>query len=125
MRIAVIPPALLCVASTMSFAGNWAGDLVDSDCYRGGESNVSKGQSDVSHDRDLVIRECRPRPDKTKRFALVEKLGQTIRFDPAGNAKAADVVQNTDSKTPYVHVEVTGENIRDNRVKVDSISLLR
>jgi len=125
MRISMILPALLCVAAPISFAGSWTGDLVDSVCYRGGESNVNKGSSDVSHDRDLVIQECRPRPDKTTRFAVVEKFGQTIRFDLAGNAKAADFVRNTDAKTRYVHVAVTGERINDDRVRVDSISLAR
>jgi len=127
MRITVILPAILCLASPMGFAESWTGDLVDAVCYQGGESNTSPFAASiyVSHDRDLVIRQCRPRPNKTKRFTVVEKYGQTIQLDPAGNSKAADLVRNADKKSRYIHVAVTGEKTNDDRVRVDSISLAR
>ena len=125
MRITVILPALLFLASPMGFAESWTGDLVDAICYQGGESNVSPFAASpyVSHDRDLVIRQCRPRPDKTERFTVVEKYGQTLQLDPAGNTKAADLVRNADKKSHYIHVAVTGAKINDDSVRVDSISI--
>jgi hypothetical protein len=127
MRATMILPALLCLASPITFAESWTGDLVDSACYQGGESNVNPFAASpyVSHDRDLVIRQCRPRPDKTKRFAVVEKWGQTFQLDPAGNAKVADLVRNADKKSHYIHVTVTGEKSNDDRVRLDSISIAR
>ena len=127
MRITMILPAFVCLSSPVVFAESWTGDLVDATCYQGAESNASPFSASiyVSHDRALVIRQCRPRPDKTKRFTLVEKYGQTIQLDPAGDTKAADLVRNADKKSPYIHVAVTGEKINDDRVRVDSISPAR
>ena len=123
----MILPAFVCLSSPVVFAESWTGDLVDAICYQGGDSDVSPFAASiyVSHDRDLVIRQCRPRPDKIKRFTVVEKYGQTIQLDPAGNTKAADLVRNADKKSHYIHVAVTGEKIDDDRVRVDSISLAR
>jgi len=122
--------ALLCLGAALSFAGSWSGFLVDSKCYESEQSNINPfdGSTYVDYDRALQIRTCRPTAH-TKSFALVKQEdGVSVKLDPAGNAKAADLVRQAGKKShdkkSYFVVTVTGEMSKDT-VKVDSISRVR
>jgi hypothetical protein len=112
--------AVLCLASTLSFAGTWTGLLVDSRCYAAAERNANPTDTLTSVDRDgySEVRRCSPKP-KTKSFAVVPPGGPSCKLDPEGNAKAAELVRMTGKKSLY-RVTVTGE-MNKNAVKVDSI----
>jgi hypothetical protein len=124
MGLAMRLATLFCLTSMLSLAGSWTGVLVDSTCYDDEERNVNPfdGSTDVNHDRDLEIRFCRPKA-RTKLFAVVQQSGVSFKLDPAGNAKAAEIVRNAAKKSRLV-VAVTGE-MSNHTVKVDSIALLR
>jgi hypothetical protein len=122
MRLA----ALLCLCSGLSFAESWSGVLVDSKCYESEERNVNPTDTLMSVDRDTnsELRYCSPGA-KTKFFTVVQPDGFSFRLDPAGNAKAADLIRKTGRK-PRFQVVVTGElnksRIGVSQIKVDSIS---
>ncbi len=115
---------LLCLSPTMSFAGNWSGMLVNSKCYGAEERNVNPSDTltNVDRDRNLEIRYCSPGA-KTKSFAVVQADGVRLRFDSAGNAKAAELVSKTGKKS-LLAVAVTGE-LQGKTIQVDSLSTLR
>jgi hypothetical protein len=115
---------LVCLASSLSFAANWSGFLVDSRCYDSEESNVNPTDTQlyVDRDRGFEIRYCSPRP-KTKTFEVVLSDGTRFRLDSGGNAKAVNLVRNLGKKST-VAVNVTGE-MRGNTVQVSSISLAK
>jgi hypothetical protein len=112
---------LLFLSSTFSFAGSWAGALVDSKCYAAEERNVNPTDTltSVDRDRNSEIRYCSPRT-KTKSFAIVLPEGTALKLDAAGDAKAAELVRATGKKSLF-NVAVTGERDK-NTIKVDSIS---
>ncbi|MEI9972254.1 MAG: hypothetical protein WDO73_09495 [Ignavibacteriota bacterium] len=68
---------------------------------------------------NLVLRQCSP-GEKTKAFAVVLASWDSLKFDPVGNAKAAEIVKNLDKKTA-VQVVVTGERAKST-IRVDSIT---
>lgn len=111
---------LICLASTLSFAGTWSGLLVDSRCYEAEERNVNPTDTLTSVDRDgnSEMRRCSPRMN-TRSFTVVRSSGPSFKLDPEGNAKAAELVRITGKKSLY-RVTVTGE-MNKNAVKVDSI----
>ena len=49
---------LICLASTLSFAGTWSGLLVDSRCYEAEERNVNPTDTLTSVDRDGIENEA-------------------------------------------------------------------
>jgi len=110
--------------ATPAFAQTWSGFLVDCKCYETLERN--KGPWDTStyvdRDRDWEIRYCSPN-QKTKSFTLVDHDGIDFRLDPAGNAKAAELLEKAGKKF-VLEVSVTGE-ISKGTIKVDSISIVK
>ncbi len=112
---------LLCLSPILSFAGSWSGVLVNSKCYGAEERNVNPTDTltNVDRDRNMELRYCSPNA-KTKSFAVVQADGARLRFDSAGNAKAAELVSKTGKKSLLV-VAVTGE-LQGKIIRVDSIS---
>jgi hypothetical protein len=111
---------LACLSSALSFAGNWSGILVDSQCWDSQENNTRATSIYVDRDSNLEIRLCSPGA-KTKSFAVVQQDGLSFKLDAAGNTKAAGLIQETGKKAPAT-VVITGETSKDT-IKVDSISL--
>jgi len=120
MRIITV----LCLSSTFAYAGKWSGTLVDSKCFAFAELNVNPTDTSIFVDRDQnqELRLCSPGA-KTKSFAVVQHDGASFKLDPAGNAKAAEIVRNT-AKKSRLPVVVTGE-MSGNTIRVDSISVDR
>jgi hypothetical protein len=115
---------LLCLSSALSFGGTWSGALVDSKCYDAEERDVNPTDTLTNVDRDgnREIRYCSPSV-RTRSFAIVQSDGQSFKFDPAGNAKAAELVGKTRKKSRLA-VAVTGE-LNKSTIQVDSISIAR
>lgn len=113
---------LLAVAAPLCTAETWTGHLVDSRCYQNLEENHSPSdtETNVDRDRDMEIRYCRPKL-KTKAFALVDFNGQSVKLDPTGNAKAAELVRSAPTGTKQFYVTATGELNKDT-LKLNSIS---
>lgn len=113
----------LCL-SPLCVAASWSGALVDSKCYSAEQRNVNPTDTLTSVDRDtnLEISYCSP-GKKTKYFAIVQSSGLTFRLNPAGNAKAAELVRTTGKKSRF-EVTVTGAMNKD-VVTVDSISPIK
>jgi hypothetical protein len=118
MRLA----ALACLSSALSFAGSWSGALVDSRCWDSEENNTRGTSIYVDRDGNLELRLCSPNA-KTKSFAVALPDGLNLKLDAAGNAKAAQLIQETGKKA-LVTVVITGETSKDT-IKVDSISMAR
>ncbi|HEY2645490.1 MAG TPA: hypothetical protein VGI34_00875 [Candidatus Acidoferrales bacterium] len=112
------------VASTASFAtGSWSGYLVDSKCYETRLRNVNPwSPSTVTRDMDLVIEYCAPKA-KTKSLGLVQKDWTMFKFDPAGNARAAEFVKNTAKQKVYP-VTIVG-NMDGRILKLESVSMAK
>ena len=115
MRLAT----LLLLASTLGFADTWSGVLVDSKCYASEQTNVNKDATTVDRDMNSELRYCSPSA-KTKNFGLVLPNWDSLRFDSAGNAKAAELVRTT-QKGSLLGVKVTGERSK-NTIDVGAIS---
>lgn len=113
--------ALLVLSSAATFAENWSGPLVDSKCYGAEQRNVNPTDTEtyVDRDRGYEIRYCSP-THKTKYFAVVGSDGERLKFDSAGNVKAAELVRNV-NKRQVLEVAVTGE-MAGKEIKVESIS---
>jgi len=125
MRMRMIAVAtLIGLIAAPEFAQNTTGFLVDSKCYEAVERNVSPWDTNpyVDRDRDWEVRFCSPNR-KTKSFTLVNHDGLSFKLDPAGNAKAAELLGSIRKKFP-LEVSVTGELSKD-AVKVDSISIAK
>lgn len=113
--------ALICLAAMPAFANSWTGYLVDAGCYAAEERSVnpSFATNHAYRDTDMEIKSCTPSA-KTKKFAVVVHSGYGFKLDPVGNAKAAEIIQQTGRKHP-VQVVVTGEKSKDS-IEVGSIS---
>ncbi|MBV8729081.1 MAG: hypothetical protein JO336_04660 [Acidobacteriia bacterium] len=113
---------ILVLFCSAGFADSWSGALVNSHCYNSLERNHNPHDTlgYVDRDRYSEIQYCSPNT-KTKSFELVTDDGQALKFDAAGNAQAAALVQKT-GKQALWKVNVTGEPAK-NVLKVDSISL--
>jgi hypothetical protein len=122
MAFATRLAALVFLSSPLSFAGTWSGALVDARCYANEERNVNPTDTLTSSDRDTAqeVRYCSPTA-KTRFFTLVQRVGPSLTLDPAGNAKAAELVRQTGKKSLFL-VSVGGE-LRQNTIQVDSISV--
>jgi hypothetical protein len=71
-------------------------------------------------DMDAEIRYCTVKP-KTKVFAIVEADWTRLKFDPAGNAKAVELVRKA-GRNPFLGVDVKGE-LNKGTINVESISV--
>jgi hypothetical protein len=121
MRLTVQLALFLGTLASSALARTWSGDLVDAKCYAAEERNVNPTDTETAVDRDrgFEIRYCAPQA-KTKTFALVEPDGGSLDLDPAGNAKASQLVQAT-GKEHFVPVVVSGD-MAGKAIRVDSIS---
>jgi hypothetical protein len=119
MKIGMQLAALVFLVSTACFAtGNFSGYLVDSNCYETMQRNTSHGQTDMNR----AIKYCAP-TTKTRSLGLVQQDGKIFRFDSDGNAKAAELVRNTEKQGVY-QVALTG-SVDKNILRVDSISMAK
>jgi hypothetical protein len=120
VRIAVV----FLLASMLGFAETWSGFLVDSKCYAAQERNVNPKDSQPHVDRDMAmqIQYCSPRA-KTKSFAVVQDDWSSLKLDPEGNTKAAELVRQT-RKRDFLRVVVSGQ-LNRRTVTVNSISVTR
>ena|SRR5215469_16890507 len=115
MRLA----SLLFCASTIGFAGNWSGYLVDSRCYAIEQTNVSEDTTAVSRDMNGEVRYCSPNA-RTKKFAVVLNDWTSLKFDSAGNARASGLVRQAHKGFVF---EVWVGGVRNkNTIKVGGIS---
>jgi hypothetical protein len=123
MKTTVRVAALICWSAVLSLAGSWSGSLVDSKCYASEERNVNPTDTSTYVDRDgnLEIRYCSPNK-KTKSFTLVLPDGN-FNLDPAGNAKASELVRRIGKRSPLV-VVIRGE-MAGKAIQVESISTAR
>jgi hypothetical protein len=110
---------LLFMVSSLGFAGSWTGYLVDSSCYATVESNRNNNPTSVDRDMNAEIRQCSAN-EHTKNFAVVLSDWVSVKFDAAGNAKAAELVRQS-PKGSEIRAAVTGDRAKDT-VKVSSIS---
>ena len=117
--------ALFSLFSAPVLAESWTGTLVDSRCYDNRESNVNPTDTltYVDRDKNSEIRYCAANT-KTKTFEVVLQDGLSLRLDPAGNAKAAELVRMTGKTKSFLFVTVTGERSKGT-VTVDSILVAR
>jgi len=113
--------ALVILFAVSGFAATWSGWMVDSKCYGAEERNVNPNDTQTAVDRDIgyEIRYCTP-THKTKYFAIVDEAATRLKFDAAGNAKAAELVKNFTKKRGLL-VTVTGQLVK-NTIHVDSVS---
>src|SRR5579872_530929 len=112
----------LCLSSAFAYAGSWSGTLVDSKCFAIAEFNVNPADTltYVDRDQNQELRLCSPSA-KTNSFAVVQHDGVSLKLDPAGNAKATEIVRNSAKKNRFA-VVVTG-TMSENTITIDSISL--
>jgi hypothetical protein len=101
----IIPLGLsMCLLAVTLFAANWNGKLIDASCY--------SDKNDASA--------C-PATSSTSAFALATADGAVLRFDDAGNTKAAEAVRAAEPGSA-IEAEVTGE-VRGNTIQVESVKL--
>jgi hypothetical protein len=110
---------LLFLVSSLGFAGSWTGYLVDSNCYATVESNRNINPTSVDRDMNAEIRRCSAN-EHTRTFVVVLSDWLSVKFDAAGNAKAAELVRQS-PKGSEMRVEVTGNREKD-KMKVSWIS---
>ena len=110
--------ALLILAAGLAFADSWSGYLVNSSCYANEQSNTNKDPTTVDRDMTAEIRQCRPNA-KTRHFAVVTNTWNSLKFDDAGNAKAAGLARQSTSWPVTVTVSGTRTG---NTIRVDTIS---
>ena len=119
MKVGLQLAAVVLLASTSCLAtGNFSGYLVDSNCYETMQRNTSHGQIDMNR----AIKYCAP-TTKTRSFGLVQQDGKIFRFESDGNAKAAELVRNTEKQEVYL-VALAGA-MDKNILTVDSISIAK
>jgi len=112
---------LLFCASTIGFAGNWSGYLVDSGCYASRQNNVSGDTTSVDRDMNMDLRYCSPTAE-TKKFAVVLTNWQRLKLDSAGNVKASQLVRHARKRSVF-DVTVSGV-LNKKAIKVGSISAI-
>lgn len=107
---------LLISTAAAGFGQTFTGALVDNGCYTRAQQTVTLR---ANHDRNLEIDQCAPTV-KTRQFAVVDRDGQSLELDTAGNAKAATLVSELHRKG-RLDVTVTGRESKETLI-VDSIS---
>lgn len=111
---------LLCLTAVPGFAAALSGFLVDSKCYASEERNHGPNDTILAdRDMDFEIRYCSPHA-KTRNFAVVRADWTALQFDPAGNAKAADLVRKVGRRKRF-EVVVNGE-LEQRSIRVVSIA---
>jgi len=111
--------ALWLLVTSLGLAKTWSGLLVDSNCYANEQSNVNKDQTTVDRDMDMEVRYCSPN-SKTKTFGIVLADWNSLKFDSAGNAKAAGLIGSAAAKAP-LEVRVSGD-LKKDTIAVSSVS---
>jgi hypothetical protein len=124
MKIGMQLAALVFLVSTGCLAtGGFAGYMVDSNCYESTQRNTNQWPTPtVERDMDWAIKFCAPKTT-TKSFGLVQQDWKIFRFDSAGNAKATELVRNTEKQEVYL-VALAGA-VDKNILRVDSISMAK
>ena len=124
MKIGMQLAALVFLASTACLAtGHFSGYMVDSNCYESTQRNTNQWPTPtVERDMDRAIKFCAPETT-TKSFGLVRQDWEILRFDSGGNAKAAELVRNTEKQGVY-QVALTG-SVDKNILRVDAISMAK
>jgi hypothetical protein len=123
MRLRIVClTALLWGSLALARGESWTGPLADAKCYDAEQRNVNPTDTLTFVDRDigLMVRYCAPTA-RTKSFAIVLEGGRSLKLDPAGNSRAADLVRHSARKA-VLTVSVSGQQNKDS-IKVDSISL--
>ncbi len=115
MRLAT----LLLLISSLGLAKSWTGVLVDSNCYANEQTNVGKDQTTVDRDMNTEVRYCSATP-RTKVFAVVLPNWTSLKFDSAGDTRAANVVRKA-TRNSLFEVTVTGD-LRKDTIQVGSMS---
>ena len=110
MRLA----ALLFAVSTLGFAGNWSGYLVDAKCYHSELTNVSQDATSVSRDMGMALSQCLPKAS-TRKFAVVIYDWTSVKLDPYANEQAVQIVQHV-PKHSLICVTVRGSRIEHHTV---------
>ena len=123
MVVKTRPAVLVSLTVSLGFAESWTGSLVNSKCYGALERNVNPHDSLTAVDRDRAgeVLYCTPN-QKTKSFAVVTGDGEDLKLDPAGNAKAEELVRTAGKKSSY-YVQLTGEK-KGHEITIESISLV-
>lgn len=110
----------LCFATSLAFGASWRGLPVDANCYAAEQRNHNPTDTStaVDEDKGQMVRYCAPKT-KTKSYGIVGEDGNLYRLDPAGDAKAADLVRNVGKKR-MLEVAVSGTR-HDQVIQTDSI----
>ena len=122
MKPTILLLCVLSLAPMRGFADNWSGVLVDAHCYASEEGNVNPLDTNTyaDTDRNFELRYCHPKAH-TKTFAIVQEDGESLKLDVAGDAKAAEIVRNHNTKANLI-VAVTGD-LKKQTIQVNSIAL--
>jgi len=118
MKLTLHLLSLVCLASTLAFATNLSGVLVDSGCFASMVGNVSHDAGHTGTDRGRAVRYCAPKAS-SKSFAVVQHDGSTVALEPAANPKVLEFLQKAGAKNTY-KVHVAG-NMSGDVLKVDTI----
>lgn len=119
MKVIARATCLFCFASMLCLAGDWSGWLVSAKCYASMDGNHN--DIDRSRDGNLMVRYCTPDKD-TKSFVLVRNEDSPLKFDSAGNEKAAELPLSLGKHFVYF-VKVSTEKI-GNALKVQRIRIV-
>lgn len=94
--------------------------MVNAKCYASEERNTNKYAGTADRDVSMEVRFCAPKAE-SKTFPIVLPDGESVKLDPAGNARAAELVRSA-PKGSLLEVTVTGNRIKDS-INVDSLSV--
>lgn len=112
--------ALVFCMSAAGLAESWSGLLVDGRCWTSSQTNVSEDTTSPNRDMSFDVRACRP-TDDTKKFMFVSSDWRGFKLDPAGNARAAQLIGNGQSHRA-IHVSIKGA-LSKRTIRVTSMSL--
>jgi hypothetical protein len=124
MKIGMQLAVLIFLAFTACLATeSFSGYMVDSDCFETMQRNTNQWPTPtVELDMDRDVKFCAPKTT-TKSFGLVKQDWAILRFDSGGNAKAAELIRNTERREMYL-VSLAGA-MDKNFLRVDSISVAK
>ena len=114
MKIIAKIVAVVCLGSALCLAETWSGKVVDAGCKdqsRGAQPAQPGGQATNA---------CEP-TGTTAAFGIQLSDGKVLKLDATGNAKAAEVVKNSNNKSGLM-ATVTG-SLDGQTVKVESIDI--
>jgi hypothetical protein len=110
--------AALAFASTLCFADNFTGKLVDVACADHTRTPAATPSPEKSKADSLKVMACTPTAT-TKMFGVETAEGKILKLDAEGNTKAMSIFK--DAKKPEVDVMIDGAATGDS-LKVESIS---